>query len=203
MDGDVRARGKRPRTVLAGPYGHPLHPMLVTVPIGAWVASLLFDVASRSASDAFIYARGSFWLIVIGLVGAFAAAVVGVLDLLAIPRGTPAFRTGLLHLAFNDVVIALFAVSLLVRIGDTSKEVSVGLIVLSAVALAVLAVAGWLGGRLAYTYGVRVADEGVQAAGFTGASGDPSTAGAPAEPGEPGAPAEPPEPPQPPEPTTP
>jgi hypothetical protein len=26
--------------LLAGPYGHPSHPMLVTAPIGAWVASL-------------------------------------------------------------------------------------------------------------------------------------------------------------------
>jgi uncharacterized membrane protein len=35
---------------LAGPYGHPLHPLLVTVPIGAWLASLVFDVASRFAA---------------------------------------------------------------------------------------------------------------------------------------------------------
>lgn len=32
---------------LAGPYGHPFHPILVTVPIGAWVASLVFDIASH------------------------------------------------------------------------------------------------------------------------------------------------------------
>ncbi|MFL6055426.1 MAG: hypothetical protein ACJ72W_21365 [Actinoallomurus sp.] len=28
---------------LAGPYGHPFHPILVTLPIGAWVASLVFE----------------------------------------------------------------------------------------------------------------------------------------------------------------
>lgn len=33
--------------VLAGPYGHPFHPILVTIPIGAWVSSLVFDIASR------------------------------------------------------------------------------------------------------------------------------------------------------------
>ena len=37
---DVEA-AKRPVTKLAGPYGHPFHPALVTVPIGAWVASLV------------------------------------------------------------------------------------------------------------------------------------------------------------------
>ena len=43
--------------LLAGPYGHPYHPMLVTAPIGAWVASLVFDIASRLVSKP---AQGSF-----------------------------------------------------------------------------------------------------------------------------------------------
>ena len=35
-------QAKHPVTAaLAGPYGHPFHPILVTVPIGAWVASLM------------------------------------------------------------------------------------------------------------------------------------------------------------------
>ena len=41
-------RAKQPRTALAGPYGHPFHPMLVTLPIGAWVSSLVFDIIARS-----------------------------------------------------------------------------------------------------------------------------------------------------------
>ena len=32
---------------LTGPYGHPFHPMLVTVPIGAWISSLVFDIAAQ------------------------------------------------------------------------------------------------------------------------------------------------------------
>jgi len=32
--------------LLAGPYGHPLHPLLVTVPIGAWLGSLVFAVVT-------------------------------------------------------------------------------------------------------------------------------------------------------------
>ena len=46
MDDDLQ-QAKRPVSpLLAGPYGHPLHPMLVTVPIGAWVAATVFDLAS-------------------------------------------------------------------------------------------------------------------------------------------------------------
>ena len=30
-------QSKQPRSALAGSYGHPIHPILVTLPIGAWV----------------------------------------------------------------------------------------------------------------------------------------------------------------------
>ena len=45
-----------------------------------------------------------------------------------------------------------------------------GALVLSAVALAGLAVSGYLGGELAYRYGVRVADEATQAHGYQATS---------------------------------
>jgi hypothetical protein len=67
---DLR-RAKEPVTVLAGPYGHPFHPIMVTVPIGAWVASFVFDIGSRLVSgDAAALATGSRWLIAIGVLGA-------------------------------------------------------------------------------------------------------------------------------------
>jgi uncharacterized membrane protein len=159
---------KRPVSLLAGPYGHPLHPVLVTVPIGAWVASFVFDLASRLSDDPVVFAKGAWWLIWVGLVGAVAAAMLGFLDLFAIPSGTRAFRTGLLHMTLNLTVVVVFAGSLLPRRDRLEQPdgVPVGLIAVSAVALAVLAVSGWLGGRLAYRYGVRVADEATQAQGF-------------------------------------
>ena len=167
-------QAKRPVTVLAGPYGHPFHPILVTVPIGAWVASLGFDVASRLAGEADVFAKGAYWLIALGIVGALAAATAGFLDLFAIPTGTKAFRTGLVHMSLNLVVVAVFAVSFVLRRGgiDAPEEVSGGLIALSAVALGLLGVSGWLGGKLSYRYGVRVADETTQAEGFLNSKGD-------------------------------
>jgi uncharacterized membrane protein len=159
---------KRPVSVLAGPYGHPLHPVLVTVPIGAWVASFVFDLLSRFSDEPVVFARGAWWLICVGLVGALAAAMLGFLDLFAIPTGTRAFRTGLLHMALNLTVVVVFAGSLLPRRDrfEQPDGVPVGLIAVSAVALGVLAVSGWLGGKLAYRYGVRVADEATQAQGY-------------------------------------
>lgn len=153
---------------LAGPYGHPFHPILVTVPIGAWVASLVFDLASHLVDDPEFLARGSMWLIAIGVLGALAAAAIGLLDLLAIPTGTPAFRTGLVHMSLNLAVVVAFAIGFLWRRAGAGPHdaVSWGPLLLSVAALSTLGVSGYLGGKLAYRYGVRVADEDTQATGF-------------------------------------
>jgi uncharacterized membrane protein len=156
---------KRRLTRLAGPYGHPLHPMPIPIPIGAWVLSLVFDVASRVGPDRMQMARGASWLI--GL-GALAAATLGSLDLMAIPPGTRVFRIGLLHAGANLTATALFVVGLLLRRGhlDDASGVPLPFIALSVVAVLVLGAGGFLGGELAYRYGVQVADEETQAEGY-------------------------------------
>ncbi|MGK5558867.1 DUF2231 domain-containing protein [Actinomadura kijaniata] len=164
-------RAKRPVTALAGPYGHPLHPILVTVPIGTWVASLVFDLASHVVGDPAFLARASLWLIALGVIGALAAAVFGFLDYWAIPPGTAAFRTARVHLVLNLAVTAAYGASWAWRAsgdrpGPALPPVEAGQIALSAASLAALAVSGFLGGKLAYRYGVRVADETTQAEGF-------------------------------------
>jgi uncharacterized membrane protein len=165
---DPVQEAKRPLTRIAGPYGHPLHPALVTVPIGAWVASMGFDLAARVSDEPEVFAKGSYWLIVLGLLGAAGAAFFGVLDLLAIPRDTKAFRTGVRHLLLNSTTVLLYGVNLAIRHGrlDKAGAVPVALVALSAVSLALLGASGWLGGKLAYHYGVRVAAEVDQAEGF-------------------------------------
>ncbi|HEX6195260.1 MAG TPA: DUF2231 domain-containing protein [Jiangellaceae bacterium] len=159
--------GKRPVTVLAGPYGHPFHPILVTVPIGAWVSAFVFDIVSRLSDDPAAFTRGAYWLIGIGVIGALGAAMFGFLDLLAIPTGTRAFKTALVHMTINLAVVVLFAVAFVLR-GDRidgGDGTPVWLIALSGACLALLGISGWLGGRLTYRFGVRVVDEATQAGG--------------------------------------
>ena len=158
---------KDPITVVAGPYGHPFHPILVTVPIGAWITSLVLDIGSRTSDTPGALARGAWWAIAVGVIGALAAAVFGLLDLLDIPRRTRAFRVGLIHMTLNLLVVAAFVVSFIWRDDrGVSVETSIGQIVLSAAALVFLGVSGFLGGMLAYRYGVRVAAETDQAEGY-------------------------------------
>jgi uncharacterized membrane protein len=165
---DQQLQSKRPANALAGPYGHPVHPMLVTVPIGAWVASLIFDIGSRVADDPGALTRGSEWLILIGVIGAVVAACAGFLDRRGIASGTTAARTVLIHMSLNIGVTVLYFVNFLWRHSSYPEnlKVSAGQIVLSLVSLAALGASGYLGGKLAYHYGVRVADESTQAEGF-------------------------------------
>lgn len=162
-------QAKRPASrALAGPYGHPLHPLLVTLPIGAWTASGVFDVASHLVAGPASLARGSMWLIVIGLGGALAAAVAGFLDLVLIPSGTRAARTAVAHMALMLSVTGAYLGNAAWRHGlHGHGPVPAGPLALSAASLAVLGIGGFLGGKLAFGYGVRVAAETDQAAGFT------------------------------------
>nr|WP_307328336.1 DUF2231 domain-containing protein [Microbacterium sp. SORGH_AS_1204] len=156
---------KVPRAIVAGPYGHPFHPIAVTIPIGAWSSSLVFDLLGLAADDPRAFATGSRWLIAIGLGGAVAASVLGVLDMSRIPPGTPARRTALVHLTLNVTAMVLFSLSLVLRVLDLAR-VPVVAFGLSLVASLGLSVSGWLGGKLAYRWGVRVADENTQREGF-------------------------------------
>jgi uncharacterized membrane protein len=152
---------------VAGPYGHPFHPILVTIPIGAWVCAFVFDIASRFTQPQ-QFSTGAMWLIGIGVLGGLAAASIGALDLFAIPPGTPAKRTGWTHAGLNLAVIVAFGANFAWRYAarNSSAATPIGPLTLSLVGLLVLVVSGSLGGKLAYRYGVRVAAEDVQADGF-------------------------------------
>lgn len=160
-------RAKHPRTILAGPYGHPFHPIMVTIPIGAWVASLVFDLIGLAVDDASPFTIGAQVLIAIGVLGGLLAAIYGFIDYSGIASGTPAKRTASIHMLLNLGAIVLFAVNYFVRAASDHEEVSIAGLVLSVIGLAVITVSGWLGGKLAYHYGVRVADERKQAEGFS------------------------------------
>ena len=158
---------KEPVSVVAGPYGHPFHPILVTIPIGAWVGSLVLDIASYWADSPGALARGAYWMIGVGIIGAGVAALFGLLDLLTVPRGTRGFRVALAHMTLNVIVLGLFLVTFFVRRSQGFDDNTSGsALALSAVALGLLLVSGWLGGMLSYRYGVRVAREQTQLEGY-------------------------------------
>lgn len=158
------------RSLLAGPEGHPFHPLLVPLPIGAFISSLIFDILTRTRADGLPYlVDGAFWLIGIGLIGALLAAVAGALDLLTIPRRTPAFAIARTHLTLNAVTAVLFAAGYAWRAGDhvALDKTRWGQLALSATAVALLIAAIWLGSTLTYRHGMRVTGQADHGQGAT------------------------------------
>lgn len=157
----ARAAAHRPGFAVSGPYGHPFHPMVASVAIGAWVAAVAFDVASRVVEGR-AYARPAQWLVLIGVVVGVVAAVLGFLDSLRLTKGTRAHRLASIHLRLMVLTIVLFAISFVLRRADETDLLDgtpVGALVIAVIALVVMAAGGWMGGELAFRYGVRVADE--------------------------------------------
>src|SRR5215813_100269 len=125
---------------------HPLHPILVAFPIGLWIFSLVCDLIHQFGHDR-IWSLMAWYAMVVGLLGALAAAVPDVIDFFAItdPR---AGRVALLHLAINAGLILLFGVNAWVR--TLLPPTSMVPLLLSVVRIAGLMVSGWLGGDLFY-----------------------------------------------------
>jgi Predicted membrane protein len=156
-------RAKRPASPIAGPYGHPFHAFLVTIPIGSWIAAVLFDVVAFAGDDPEAFTIGARWLYGIGILGALLAAVLGFLDYSRLTAGTKAKRIATLHMALNLGAVVIFGIAWLLHLG--SDEPTVGGLVLGIVGLLGLGVSGFLGGELVFRHGVRVADESDQAPG--------------------------------------
>ena len=76
--------------------GHPIHQMIIVLPLGMLSGAVLFDII-HLASGGPRWAEMAYWLMLVGIISALIAAVFGLIDYLAIPRGTRAKRIGLVH----------------------------------------------------------------------------------------------------------
>ena len=130
--------------------GHPVHAMLVNIPIGLWIFTLTSDVVFRVTGDA-RWLSTAYFTLAGGIAGALLAAVFGLIDLLGL-SGTRERRLGILHMSLNLATVAVQAVNFLLR--ATSQTASSLTFALSALAVAALLVSGWLGGQLVHVLGV-------------------------------------------------
>lgn len=137
--------------------GHPMHPILITLPIGLFVAVLLFDLIFwRTGTD--MWATGALWLLGAGLIAAALAALAGLIDFLG-DRRIRALGDAWQHAIGNVimVLVQLFSFYQRYRYG-TSAVVPLGLI-LSLIAVCILLFTGWKGGELVFRHRVAVYDE--------------------------------------------
>lgn len=137
--------------------GHPIHPMLVTLPIGLFLFSFICDLFFRFGSGASVWVTVAIYTMAGGVIGALLAAVPGLIDLLSL-EPSKAKTIGVWHMVINLTVVALFAVNLWLR---TQQQGGAGNLpfILSVVGILLLVVSGWLGGEMVYVHGVASARE--------------------------------------------
>jgi len=134
-------RPRRLRDLLHGTWlGHPLHPVLVQLPVGAFVSAALLDLLPG-------HRRAATTLIAAGLAGAPPAAAAGWLDWSEMTKDRR--RVGLVHATANVVALGLYAGSLTARLrGRTARGKALGF-----AGLSVAGLGAYLGGHLAYAQG--------------------------------------------------
>lgn len=131
---------------------HPVHSMLVPIPIGAWIFALVADLVASQNGDP-TWQSAAFYAIGVGVAGALLAAVFGLVDLLSLPPG-PTRRTGIFHMTINLVAVVVFSLSLAMRWNEPDHA---GSPILTVLGVLLIGVAGWLGGEMVYRGGVGVA----------------------------------------------
>ncbi|MBX6323517.1 MAG: DUF2231 domain-containing protein [Rhodospirillaceae bacterium] len=134
---------------------HPIHPMLVPFPIACFVGTLVTDIVYWRTA-VMMWADFSAWLVTVGVILGFLAAIAGLVDFLG-SRYVRAHAAAWAHFAGNAAALALAVVNMLVHTRDAWTSVVPWGLVLSAVVVGILLVTGWLGGTLVYRHGAGVA----------------------------------------------
>jgi uncharacterized membrane protein len=127
--------------------------MLITLPIGLWIFSLVCDVIFMMGWGGILWKDMAFYTMVGGICGALLAAVPGYIDYRSI-TDPQVKRIGTWHMAANLTVVALYVLNVYMRMGnDPGRRLPV---LLSFLGVCLLGVSGWLGGEMVYVHGVAV-----------------------------------------------
>lgn len=140
--------------------GHPLHPVMVTIPLGAWACTSVLDLFSMGSTDVALE-RGADATLWIGLVGAMAAIPTGITQWSDIDG--PDRRVGLIHGLLNGGVSMLNLTSGILRLTGRRRAA----IALSTTAFVTSLFTAYLGGELSYAKGI-----GINHVAFEGGSDD-------------------------------
>ncbi len=132
--------------------GHPIHPMLITLPIGLWVFSFICDLFFVFGSGAPVWSTVALYTMAGGIIGGLAAAIPGFIDLVSLPPGPR--KTALVHMAINLTIVVVYVINFWLR--TRTPDNPGGYVWLSLLAILMLLVSGWLGGKMVYELGVAV-----------------------------------------------
>ena len=137
-------------------FGHPLHQMLVVLPLGVLIIGVIFEMVGLVTGNG-VWHQTAYYMIGAGVVSGILAAIPGLIDWIAIPSGTRAKGIGLAHGLGNIALIALFAIAWTMRRGQVNgvTEPDWMALTLEFIAIGMGAVTAWLGGELVAASGRR------------------------------------------------
>ncbi len=121
--------------------GHPFHPVITDIPIGAWTVTAVLDTIELGGGPAIAGADAALAVGLAGAVGAIVSGWADWSDTTDDPR-----NLGLLHAALNGTAFSAYIVSLALR---RSERRQAGLIV-GLAAYAFVGAGGYLGGEISY-----------------------------------------------------
>jgi uncharacterized membrane protein len=136
--------------------GHPIHPLIVPIPIGGMFFTLCADIALWMTGEA-MWFEVTRWLLLITLFSGLLAGVAGAIELFGLHRART-LPIGLIHGGGNVVVIGLVALNCWLRQGWAPEQVVPAGIALTAAAIGLAGITGWLGGELAFRHGIGVSE---------------------------------------------
>ncbi len=134
--------------------GHPVHPMLVPIVIGTYVAAVGAHIGFALTRDAF-WARSLEWLLLASLGAGALAVIPGLIDLCSIPRAR-ALSAARMHALGNSLFLIVTALDYAWWQPEPAAHHGMGGLILSLVGLGILGVSGWLVGELTYKHGIGV-----------------------------------------------
>lgn len=135
--------------------GHPLHPLLVALPIGLWVFSLVCDIIYLAGWGSAAWETVAFYDLGGGIICALIAAVPGFIDLFSISH-PEVKRIGLIHMVTMLITVVIFVISFILRLGQHSAATT---FMVSVLGIIVLLIGGWLGAKLVHVFGLTVEDK--------------------------------------------
>jgi uncharacterized membrane protein len=134
--------------------GHPIHPTFIHFPIAALIGLVGTDVAYLLSEDPF-WARAGLWLAGVGAVVGTISGLAGLVDLLVVPR-IRRLTTAWGHAIMAVMLLSLASFNWLLRVSDPAALIIPWGLFLSLLSALLIAITGYLGGRLVYEYGVGV-----------------------------------------------
>jgi uncharacterized membrane protein len=138
-------------------FDHPVHPMLVHFPIAFWTAATVaYGWAACDASELATtlakFSNGA------GSSVAMLAMLAGLLEPRSIDSRSEAMRVASWHMMVMATVWTCFLLALLLSISTGFDQATArrGEVACSVAGFLLMAVGGWLGGRLVYEFGIAV-----------------------------------------------